>query len=76
MPHPHPVDNIINDYLEEERQTREPNSAHLDILEETMAGLKEYFEKSLSRILLYRYGVLPLHFYSRGKPTFPRQQQC
>ncbi|KAL2759843.1 hypothetical protein ACRALDRAFT_1046796 [Sodiomyces alcalophilus JCM 7366] len=55
LPHPHPVDQIINDYLEEERQNREPNSAHFDILEETMAGLKEYFEKALSRILLYRF---------------------
>ncbi|KAM0503078.1 hypothetical protein ACHAQF_006708 [Verticillium nonalfalfae] len=55
LPHPHPVDQIINDYLEYERPSRDPESPHVDILEETMAGLKEYFEKSLSRILLYRF---------------------
>ncbi|KAM0286115.1 hypothetical protein ACHAQH_001123 [Verticillium albo-atrum] len=55
LPHAHPVDQIINDYLEYERPSRDPESPHVDILEETMAGLKEYFEKSLSRILLYRF---------------------
>jgi hypothetical protein len=27
----------------------------MDILEEVVAGFREYFEKALSRILLYRY---------------------
>lgn len=60
LPHPHPVDEIINDYLTSERPNRDPESPHLDILEETMAGMKEYFEKALGRILLYRY-ELPHH---------------
>ncbi|KAM0325304.1 hypothetical protein ACHAQA_007289 [Verticillium albo-atrum] len=55
LPHKQPVDQIIQDYLEYERPSRDPESPHVDILEETMAGLKEYFEKSLSRILLYRF---------------------
>lgn len=54
LPHPHPVDRIVEDYLEVERPNRDAETASLDILEETMAGLREYFEKSLSRILLYR----------------------
>ncbi len=33
---------------------REEGSAARDILEETMAGLREYFDKCLGRILLYR----------------------
>ncbi|KAK2021842.1 MRG-domain-containing protein [Colletotrichum zoysiae] len=55
LPHPHPVDEILNDYLNYERPNREDGSANMDILEEVVAGLREYFEKSLSRILLYRF---------------------
>lgn len=55
LPHPHPVDEILNDYLAFERPSREDGSANMDILEEVVAGLREYFEKSLGRILLYRY---------------------
>ncbi|KXH55581.1 hypothetical protein CSAL01_08682 [Colletotrichum salicis] len=55
LPHPHPVDDILSDYLNYERPNREDGSANMDILEEVVAGLREYFEKSLSRILLYRF---------------------
>ncbi|KAH8907192.1 MRG-domain-containing protein [Coniochaeta sp. PMI_546] len=55
LPHPHPVDEILDDYLTYERPHREPGSASLDILEETIAGLREYFDKCLGRILLYRF---------------------
>ncbi|KAL0940353.1 uncharacterized protein CTRU02_203116 [Colletotrichum truncatum] len=55
LPHPHPVDEILNDYLAYERPNRDDGSANMDILEEVVAGLREYFEKSLSRILLYRF---------------------
>ncbi len=54
LPHVHPVDEILNDYLAHEKPNRPAGSASLDILEETMAGLREYFDKSLGRILLYR----------------------
>lgn len=54
LPHPHPVDDILSEYLNYERPNREDGSANMDILEEVVAGLREYFEKSLSRILLYR----------------------
>ena len=54
LPHAHSVDEILDDYLTFERPHREEGSASLDILEETIAGLREYFDKSLGRILLYR----------------------
>lgn len=59
LPHPHPVDEIIADYLKEESPKRPADSASLDVLNETMAGLKEYFERGLGRILLYRYVSSP-----------------
>lgn len=57
LPHSHPVNKIFEDYLEHERPHREDGSASMDILEEVIAGFREYFEKALSRILLYRYGI-------------------
>lgn len=54
LPSPHPVNSILADYLAFEKPKRIPGSAQADILEEIIAGLKEYFEKCLGRILLYR----------------------
>lgn len=54
IPHRKPVSKILVDYLAYERPHREEGSASMDILEEVIAGLREYFEKALSRILLYR----------------------
>lgn len=54
LPHPKPVSQILESYLAFEKPHREPGSASMDILEEVIAGLREYFEKALSRILLYR----------------------
>lgn len=58
VPHPHPVTDIMDDYLAHERQSRVADSPEMDVLEETLAGLCEYFDKSLGRILLYRYNLL------------------
>jgi len=55
LPTPHPVNSILADYLAVEKPKRQPGSAQADILEEMVAGLKEYFEKCLGRILLYRF---------------------
>ncbi|RDA84016.1 hypothetical protein CP532_2927 [Ophiocordyceps camponoti-leonardi (nom. inval.)] len=55
LPHPKPVNRILQDYLDYERPHREQGSASMDILEEVIAGLREYFDKALSRILLYRF---------------------
>lgn len=57
LPHPHPVTKILEDYAAEETPKRLEGSSHVDILQETLAGLKEYFDRSLGRILLYRYVI-------------------
>lgn len=54
LPHPHPVNDILNDYLDHERPNRVAGSAAMDILEEVVTGIREYFDKALGRILLYR----------------------
>ncbi|EEU46354.1 uncharacterized protein NECHADRAFT_59995 [Fusarium vanettenii 77-13-4] len=55
LPHSKPVNKILDDYLAHERPHREEGSSSMDILEEVVAGFREYFEKALSRILLYRF---------------------
>ncbi|RQM05303.1 hypothetical protein DH86_00001854 [Scytalidium sp. 3C] len=55
LPAAHPVNSILNDYIEFEKPKRMEGSAAADILEEVVAGLKEYFDKCLGRILLYRF---------------------
>jgi len=55
VPSPTPVTKFLNEYESSEMAHRRPNSADADILEETVAGVKEYFNKSLGRILLYRF---------------------
>ncbi|KAK4242123.1 MRG-domain-containing protein [Achaetomium macrosporum] len=55
LPHVHPADEILDDYLAHERPNRQPGSASMDVLEETIAGLRDYFDKALGRILLYRF---------------------
>lgn len=54
LPHPKPVEVILQDYLAAEKPNREEGSTQMDILEETIAGLREYFDRALGRILLYR----------------------
>lgn len=55
LPHPHPVNEIIDDYIAWEEPGLDHQGPAPDILLETMAGLKDYFDKALGRILLYRY---------------------
>ena len=54
LPSANPVNKILDDYVQFEQPRRLPGSAQADILEEVVAGLKEYFDKCLGRILLYR----------------------
>ncbi|KXX79985.1 Chromatin modification-related protein eaf3 [Madurella mycetomatis] len=61
LPHAHPVEEILGDYLAHERPNRQEGSASMDILEETVAGLREYFDKALGRILLYRFERAQYH---------------
>lgn len=41
--------------MEEEKSKRVSGSAEADLLDEVVIGMKDYFEKCLSRILLYRF---------------------
>ena len=55
LPSPHPVSEILTAYLEEEKVRRRVGSVEYDLLEEVVAGLREYFDHTLGRILLYRF---------------------
>ena len=55
LPSPHPVNHILSAYLAEELPRRVTGSAEADILEEVVQGIREYFDKCLGRILLYRF---------------------
>lgn len=54
-PAPISVTQFLNEYEEAEMVHRRPGSADADILEEVIAGIKEYFNKALGRILLYKF---------------------
>ncbi|KAF2199603.1 NuA4 histone acetyltransferase complex, Eaf3/MRG15 subunit [Delitschia confertaspora ATCC 74209] len=55
LPSEKPVGVILDEYYESEKTKRRPGGPESDILEEVIQGLKEYFNKSLGRILLYRF---------------------
>ncbi|ORY11653.1 MRG-domain-containing protein [Clohesyomyces aquaticus] len=55
LPSSKPAGYILDEYFEHEKAKRRPGSAEADILEEVISGLKEYFNKSLGRLLLYRF---------------------
>lgn len=55
LPSEHPVTEILAHYYEEEKLKRRAGSAEADLLQEIVAGIKEYFNQSLGRILLYRF---------------------
>lgn len=54
LPAAHPVDTILKEYEDDEMPKRTAGSPEASILEEMLAGLREYFDKCLGRILLYR----------------------
>jgi mortality factor 4-like protein 1 len=54
LPAPISVNAILDAYVEEEKSKR-TTPADLDVLEEVVMGIREYFDKSLDRILLYRF---------------------
>ncbi|KAK2748857.1 Esa1p-associated factor [Onygenales sp. PD_40] len=49
-----PVNKILDTYFEEEKVKR-ATQTEIDVLEEVLAGIREYFDKSLGRLLLYRF---------------------
>lgn len=55
MPAAMPVTQFLEDYYRAESANRRPGSADADLLEEVIAGVKEYFNRALGRILLYRF---------------------
>lgn len=48
------VNQILDDYLKEEKPKR-TGSSDFDVLEEVIMGVRDYFDKSLDKILLYRF---------------------
>ena len=54
LPAKRSVNQILEDYSEAEKPKR-TSSADLDVLEEIIMGIKEYFDKALDKILLYRF---------------------
>ena len=55
LPSRTPVSLFLDEYSDYEKPKRREGSAESDILEEVIAGVKEYFNKSLGRLLLYRF---------------------
>lgn len=55
LPSEHPVSEILDTYFEEEKHKRRLGSAEADLLEEVVVGMKDYFDKCLGRLLLYRF---------------------
>lgn len=55
LPSTKPVNVILTEYFDQEKGNRRLGSAEADLLEEVVAGMREYFDKCLGRILLYRF---------------------
>lgn len=55
LPSSKPAAIILDEYAEAQKSHRKLGSAEADILEEVVQGLKEYFNKALGRLLLYRF---------------------
>lgn len=55
IPSPIPITKFLNEYETAEMNNRVASSPDADILEEVIAGVKEYFNKALGRILLYKF---------------------
>lgn len=68
-----PVNEILKRYIQEELPNRK-NAAEVDVLEEVIAGLHEYFEKAITRILLYPHEREQYRWYrskiEKGDPLF------
>jgi mortality factor 4-like protein 1 len=55
LPSKTPVNTILDTYFVEEKGKRRLGSAEADLLEEVVAGAKEYFDRTLGKLLLYRF---------------------
>lgn len=54
LPAKAPVNDLLDIYFDEEKPKRTGQS-EIDILEEVVAGIREYFDRSLGKILLYPF---------------------
>lgn len=70
LPSQAPANFIIDTYYNEEKMNRRLGSAEADVLEEFCAGMKVYFEKSVGKILLYRFERSQLADVSLGLGRF------
>lgn len=61
VPSPAPITKFLNEYYAFESNNRRPGSPEADMLEEFIAGIKEYFNQALGRMLLYRFERQQLH---------------
>ncbi|KAI9789310.1 MAG: Esa1p-associated factor [Peltula sp. TS41687] len=55
LPSAHPVNEILEDYFAEESTRRRRGSPEFALLEEMIQGLRDYFERAIGKILLYRF---------------------
>jgi hypothetical protein len=74
-----PVNKLLQMYVDDEKPKR-TNAAELDVLEEVVAGLKEYFLQGIGRILLYAHERDQYRFYreklAKGEPGFENLTWC
>ncbi|KAK5116100.1 hypothetical protein LTR85_009382 [Meristemomyces frigidus] len=61
VPSPVPITKFLNEYYTFESNNRRPGSPDADMLEEFVAGIKEYFNQALGRMLLYRFERQQFH---------------
>jgi len=55
LPSKAPAGVVLDEYFKYATSTGTRNNAEMDILEEIIQGLKEYFSRTLGRVLLYRF---------------------
>ncbi|KAJ5320834.1 Chromatin modification-related protein eaf3 [Penicillium atrosanguineum] len=55
LPAPKPVRQIFQDWRDEEEPKRRENRIDVDVLDEVISGMLEYFDVMLDKVLLYRY---------------------
>lgn len=55
LPAPKPVRKILQDWRDEEAPKRTESRIDVDVLDECIAGVLEYFDVMLDKLLLYRY---------------------
>ena len=54
LPSEHPVNEILTTYFEEEKHKYRLGSAEAELFLDAVTGCKDYFEKCVGRLLLYR----------------------